>query len=377
MGKDWNTTKFLQALHSNVDEGQIANVLEPPTEEAEANSAHDDRLSTIEEVSQETDSSLSAMMNEFAQQHMPPVCDEEWWSLLSPEVKLGCYNASMLPLELEDAVPLWNVVYGLGPESDSGAIDALPDIRSLHTCRKRIYWNTTNKATPILRCGALVSKLFDEPAPGAGQDRVLRSYLAGNCRTSVVERDDDLLAKEDMNKYPKDVASATLEELQTWIDHDCFRRKPRRGAPNILDARWVAKWKFRKAKDGASKMVRTIRMILTLRGFKDGDAEDLTTCVGTPSRLSQRLVVSEAAVQGWPLATVDVKKAFLKGISYDELEQTTQEPKRGVNFDLPRTQSPCCASARGMKSLTPRQRYCTWFGRAPDARTHPGALLSN
>ena len=62
VGKDWNTTKFLQVLHSNADEGQIANVLEPPAEEAAADSVHDDRLSTIEEVSQETDSTLSAML---------------------------------------------------------------------------------------------------------------------------------------------------------------------------------------------------------------------------------------------------------------------------------------------------------------------------
>ena len=55
VGKDWSTTKFLHVLHSNVDEGQIANVLEPPVEEAEVDSAHDDRLSTIEEGSQETD----------------------------------------------------------------------------------------------------------------------------------------------------------------------------------------------------------------------------------------------------------------------------------------------------------------------------------
>ena len=91
-------------------------------------------------------------------------------------------------------------------------------------------------------CPDETSKLFEGPAPGAGRDRVLRSYLAGNCRTAVVEREDDLLTKEDMYKYPKEVASASLEELQTWIDHDCFRRKSRRGARNILDVRWVVKW---------------------------------------------------------------------------------------------------------------------------------------
>ena len=136
----------------------------------------------------------------------------------------------------------------------------------------------------------------------------------------------------------------------------------------------MAKWKFRKANDDASTMVRTIRMRLALRGFKDRDAEDLVTFAGTSSRLSQRLVVSEAVVQGWPLATVDVKKAFLKGISYDELEQTTQEPKREVNFDLPQTQPLYYDSARGTRTSTPPRKCCTWSGQAPAARMHPDAL---
>ena len=34
------------------------------------------------------------------------------------------------------------------------------------------------------------------------------------------------------------------------------------------------------------------------------------------------------------MATVDVKIAFLKGISHKELGETTQEPEREVNFEL-------------------------------------------
>ena len=94
-------------------------------------------------------------------------------------------------------------------------------------------------------------------------------------------------------------------------------------------------------------------MILTLRGFKDRDAEDLATFAGTSSRLSQRLVVSEAVVQGWPLATVDVKKAFLKGISYDELGETTQEPKREVNFDLPPDAVAVLRQCKGYEDFDP------------------------
>ena len=73
-----------------------------------------------------------------------------------------------------------------------------------------------------------------------------------------------------------------------------------------------------------------IRMRMTLRGFKDLDAEHLDTYAGTSSRSSQRLVTSEAVIRGWALATIDVRKAFLKGVSYEELAQSTSTPTMEV-----------------------------------------------
>lgn len=37
--------------------------------------------------------------------------------------------------------------------------------------------------------------------------------------------------------------------------------------------------------------------------------------------------------RGWSLAAVDVKKAFLKGITYEDLARTTNEPSLEVNFE--------------------------------------------
>ena len=75
-------------------------------------------------------------------------------------------------------------------------------------------------------------------------------------------------------------------------------------------------------------------MRMTLRGFKDRDADNLETFAGTSSRISQRLVVSEAAIRGWPLTAIDVKKAFLKGVTYRLIAQLMNEPLRVVHFDL-------------------------------------------
>ena len=119
-----------------------------------------------------------------------------------------------------------------------------------------------------------------------------------------------------------------------WIQHNCFRRRQRRTARNIIDSRWVHKWKYVKSQHDASKKVRIIRARLCLRGFKDREAEFLVNYAGTAGRLSQRLVVSEAVVRGWKLTTIDVKKAFLKGVTYEELAKQTGEPLREVNFDL-------------------------------------------
>ena len=204
-----------------------------------------------------------------------------------------------------------------------------------------------------LVCDQNTSKFFTNQQLKHNEEVVLRSYVASDCRTKVVERSDDLLTKDDYQRYPREVAAATLEELETWIHHKCFTRKPRKGARNVLDVRWVARWKYRKDPKDSSKQIRTIRMRLTLRGFKDTEAEDLVTFAGTSSRLSQRIVVSEAVMRGWPLATVDVKQAFLKGITYDELARTTQEPAREVNFELPRDAVAVLRQCRGYENFDP------------------------
>ena len=69
--------------------------------------------------------------------------------------------------------------------------------------------------------------------------------------------------------------------------HGCVSRKLRRRAKNIIDVKWVGKWKWVKRAGDPSKQVRIIRMCLTLRGFKDRDADGLETYSGTASRLAQ------------------------------------------------------------------------------------------
>ena len=85
--------------------------------------------------------------------------------------------------------------------------------------------------------------------------------------------------------------------------------------------------------NGQSRKI--VRARLTLRGFKDRDADNLEKYAGTSQRYSQRLLASEAANRCWPIMSTDISKAFLQGVTYEELARITGEPLRDVNFYLP------------------------------------------
>ena len=174
--------------------------------------------------------------------------------------------------------------------------------------------------------------LSDLPrAPVNGEVAILRCYANG-MKKAVIERDTDLLTPSEIKQNEKAVVQAMYDELCLWHRYGCFSRKPRAQARNIIDTRWVLKWKWVN-RDG--KQVRVIRARLTVRGFKDIDAQDMSAFAGTASRWAQRIVVSEAIARGWPLLSVDVAKAFLQGVAYEELAEMTGQPQREVNFVLP------------------------------------------
>eukprot|EP00959_Pyramimonas_sp_CCMP1952_P037103 776274-Pyramimonas_sp.AAC.1 len=105
-------------------------------------------------------------------------------------------------------------------------------------------------------------------------------------------------------------------------------------ASNILTSRYVHTWKFVKNEKG--EMERAIRPRLILRGFMDLEAFDVETFSGTARRSSQRLLASAAACETqWIIASLDINVAFLKGLTYQELAETTGEKERLECFTLP------------------------------------------
>ena len=102
-----------------------------------------------------------------------------------------------------------------------------------------------------------------------------------------------------------------LDELTRWLNLGSFERMPNRSATNVIDARWVLKWKDVKGK-------RIIQARLVVLGFKDTQASQLATFAGTTTRWGQRLVNSVAAQHGWTLFTADVSQAFLRGLTFEQ-----------------------------------------------------------
>jgi len=181
-------------------------------------------------------------------------------------------------------------------------------------------------------------------------------------RGKVVKRDDDLLTPEETEAHWPEILEAMAKELQTWVKLSCISRKPRNVASNTIDTRWVLKWKWDQptvsvADSGKqqTKAVRVIRARLTIRGFKDKDKSYIDTYAGTSSKLAQKVIVSEAALRRWHIATTDISKAFLQGVTYKELAELTGEPLREVNFYLPEYNVPILKKLTGFESFDPRR----------------------
>ncbi len=98
---------------------------------------------------------------------------------------------------------------------------------------------------------------------------------------------------------------------------------------------------------------KVIRARLTIRGFKDLQAHELDNYAGTSQRYSQRILVSEAVRQGWDICTADISKAFLQGVTYQELAEATGEPLREVNFFLPAYCIPLLRKVPGFENFDP------------------------
>ena len=146
----------------------------------------------------------------------------------------------------------------------------------------------------------------------------------------TIEKELNNLSPNEVADNKEAVLAADLKELKQLFDLGTFQRKKRREATNIVDVKWVRKWK--KDPNTGEKFVKSR---LTVRGFKDM-CQEMLTYAGTATRWAQRLIVALAVLLELPLFTIDVTGAFAKGLTWEQLAKLTGEVIRSVQFELTR-----------------------------------------
>eukprot|EP00971_Amphidinium_carterae_P350102 6491381-Amphidinium_carterae.1 len=122
------------------------------------------------------------------------------------------------------------------------------------------------------------------------------------------------VTKHDEVKHVEEILVGKRDEVTSWVDHDVLEAIPLSSARNVVDARWVLRWKYQEGGE------RKVKARLCLRGFRDQQKCDLDTVAFTASRLSQRVVSSLSVLFQWSMISLDISTAFLQGGYFDKDE---------------------------------------------------------
>eukprot|EP00435_Cladocopium_sp_Y103_P057491 s245_g19.t2 len=379
VGQSWPQTRFVQflmvnaeddfqnALHDNVSESDRASV----SNQATGASTHDGLsvggpLSTIAEESQEDAMVTWNELEEafgISSDHPDAAELAEAYTAITTETMDAVPPAFVTSDELNDPNWLQDVAALQGADiptwSDVSFVTNVESFMSQSTAHEHL--SHASREVPDLHdqddYGIYVAleayypecKLFEglDRLPNSDEHVEMRFYETYT-RKVVIDRSDDLLTDQEIHEHGAEVMQAMLDELQTWNGFKCFKRIPKSQTSCVIDTRWVLKWKEKGGK-------RIIRARLCLRGFKESGCDDDTNHSATATRLSQRLLVSETVLRGWIIASTDIPKAFLQGVSYQELAETTGKPLRDVSFTLTAQGVSCLQQIRGFEGFDPRQ----------------------
>ena len=153
--------------------------------------------------------------------------------------------------------------------------------------------------------------------------------LMKGCFVSMTAEDN--IAEKDLPDIWPQVEEADAKEIAQFVHEKAFQKILLRDVPEgtvIIDGTWVRRWKLKSGK-------RIIKSRMCARGCFDPQKDLLATRSTTASRLSQRLLVSTAAVMREDPESWDVSGAFLKGLTFDRireilLKQGVKTPVRAV-----------------------------------------------
>ena len=142
----------------------------------------------------------------------------------------------------------------------------------------------------------------------------------------IYKVDDETAVLEDYDITPQmwpEIDEADKKEIQQFVDEKAFKPIHRLQLTQDMvkiDAKWVRKWK--RYPDKSVKM----KSRLCARGCLDQQKTQLTTRSTTATRLSQRLLVSQAArKKGKTIESWDIAGAFLKGFDFKSIQKALQK----------------------------------------------------
>ena len=113
-----------------------------------------------------------------------------------------------------------------------------------------------------------------------------------------------------------------MAELANFIQHEVWTAVPVRPGTNLIDSTWVRKWKRRQQNvNGKTRYDYCVKSRLCCRGFLDKQKYEVLKCSSTATRLSQKVLMSNAANNGFDAESWDISSAFLRGLTFAQNDQ--------------------------------------------------------
>ena len=166
-----------------------------------------------------------------------------------------------------------------------------------------------------------------------GNKRLVLFYENGKAPYAVIEREHNILTRDEALQHAEECKHSMVEELQRWTKHDAWFRGPKANSVNPLKSRWVLKWKV-ITKDGVKQ--KRIKSRLVAQGFLDRqETAETANFAGTTTKWGQRLLVIISVQFGWAIWSADISEAFSRGLTFAELKDENQGVLRQVEILIP------------------------------------------
>ena len=127
------------------------------------------------------------------------------------------------------------------------------------------------------------SQYLDKSPKLADDHEISFQYNNDEPPVAVIQRVNNLITRDEALKHSHECKTAMIKELERWCKHKAWVRKSRKDCHNVLQSRWVLKWK--NMKDG-----RGVKARLVVQGFMDRQHVD--NYAATTSRWGQRLMIN-------------------------------------------------------------------------------------